>query len=335
MAVRLRVTVKYLGRSVVVLVAAIVLTSCTMGGGRPWSWSARRLVPDASALDAIACPTSTGCVALLADATSVDLTGTTWSAPIPIEDAGRSDAPDGLACVRPTWCVAIDGLNQVLAYDGHRWSKPVRIEPVSKATVDVISCASTTFCVVGDENGDASIYNGKGWSTPTPVADSSGLAGLSCPSAGVCFAVDAESSEVFRYDHGRWSISAELTLSTPQGGSEPNSLDAISCGSRSFCVALDDFGEAFSYDGKWSGAHTFDDIQDEDAELSCTPSLTCVAVDDSDDVVIDQAGAWSSPRHLGRSNAILQDVACAPQSRCVVIDDKGGYFVGHAAGRPA
>jgi hypothetical protein len=325
-------TMRYVGRSVAVLVAAIVLTSCSMSSGTPWSWSARRLVPDASAPEAIDCPTSTGCVALLADATSVDLTGTTWSAPIPVENVERADGPDGLACVSLTWCVAIDGLNRALVYDGQRWSTPVRIEPVARATIDTISCASSTFCVAGDSNGDASIYHGQNWSKPTPVADSSGLAGISCPAAGLCFAVDAESSEVFRYDHGRWSISADLNISTPQGGSEPNSLEAISCGSRDFCVVLDDFGEAFTYDGKWSSsAHTFDAIEDEDAELSCTPFLTCVAVDDSDDVVVDQAGAWSSPHHLGRSNAILQDVACALRSRCVVIDDKGGFFIGHPA----
>jgi hypothetical protein len=316
---------------VAVLAAAIVLASCSMSSGTPWSWSARRLGPGASAFEAIDCPTSTGCVALLADATSVDLTGTAWSAPIPIEGVARSDAPNGLACVSMTWCVAIDGLNHVLIYNGQRWSGPLTIEPVSRATLDAISCASSTFCVVGDSNGDASVYNGRHWSAPTPVADSSGLAGISCPSAGVCFAVDAESSEVFRYDHGTWSISADLNLSTPQGGSEPNSLDSISCGSRDSCVALDDFGDAFTYDGKWSGVHTFDVIEDEDAVVSCTASLTCVAVDDSDDVVVDQAGAWSSPRHLGRLNAILQGVACAHRARCVVIDDKGGFFVGHPA----
>jgi hypothetical protein len=158
------------------------------------------------------------------------------------------------------------------------------------------------------------------------------VAGLSCPSVGVCFAIDAESSEVFRYGHGRWSVSADLNISTPQGGSEPNSLEAISCGSRNFCVVLDGFGEAFTYDGKWSSSpQNFDDIEDEGAELSCTASLTCVAVDDSDDVVVDQAGAWSAPRHLGRSSATLNDVSCAPRSRCVVIDDKGGFFVGHPA----
>jgi hypothetical protein len=327
-----RVRVLHVGRSAALLVAAIVLAGCTMSGGTPWSWSARRLIPGPSAPDAIDCPTSTGCVALLTDATSVALTGTTWSAPIPVENVGRSEAPNGLACVRTTWCVAIDGVNRVLTYDGQRWSTPVRIEPVSTgATLSAVSCASVTFCAVGDSNGDASLYNGQSWSKPTPVADSGGVAGLSCPAIGECFAVDAESSEVFRYDHGRWSVSANLNISTPQGGSEPNTLEAISCGGPSFCVVLDDFGEAFTYNGKWSGAHMFDNIEDEDAELSCTASLTCVAVDDSDDVVVDQAGAWSSPRHLGRSSATLGDVACVPRSRCVVIDDRGGFFIGHPA----
>jgi hypothetical protein len=315
-----------------VMVAALVLAGCTMGGGTPWSWSARRLVPNSTTLTAIDCPTSTACVALGVDSTSVALTGRTWSAPLPVEHVAPGDGPGGLACASVTWCVAIDGLNDVLLYDGHRWSSPVRLEPVSRASLDAISCASTIFCAVGDSNGDASIYNGTIWSKPTAVADSSGVAGISCPADGLCFAVDAESSEVFRYDHGRWSVSATLNLSTPQGGSEPNALDAISCGSPTFCVALDAFGEAFTYNGKWSGARTFDDIENEGAELSCPAARTCVAVDDSDDAVVDQAGSWTSPRHLGRSSATLDGVACAPRTRCVVIDDKGGYFVRHRTG---
>ena len=309
------------------------LTSCSLTGGSPWSWTGPKLVSGSVRLNAIDCATPKGCVALAENGESVRLDGSTWSRPVSVEHVGTSDGPDALACVSTSWCRAIDGLGRVLAYDGRRWGAPVNVEPASTGgTLSAISCASVTFCAVGDSNGDAAIYNGQRWSKLTPVADSSGVAGLSCPSVGVCFAIDAESSEVFRYGHGRWSVSADLNISTPQGGSEPNSLEAISCGSRNFCVVLDGFGEAFTYDGKWSSSpQNFDDIEDEGAELSCTASLTCVAVDDSDDVVVDQAGAWSAPRHLGRSSATLNDVSCAPRSRCVVIDDKGGFFVGHPA----
>ena len=80
--------------------------------------------------------------------------------------------------------------------------------------------------------------------------------GRRASSTGLCFAIDVQSDEVFRYLDGRWGISADLDLSTPQGGSEPNTLAAISCGSASFCVALDDFGEAFDLRREVVGAST-------------------------------------------------------------------------------
>jgi hypothetical protein len=206
----------------------------------------------------------------------------------------------------------------------------VQVEPTSTgATISALSCASATFCAIVDSDGDASFYNGAGWSRLSPVADSGGLAALSCPTVGVCFAADAQSGEIYRYENSRWSISANLNLSTPQGGSEPNTLNAISCGDRNFCVALDDFGDAFSYDGEWSsGPHTFDNIQLGDDDLSCTATLRCVIVDDSNDVITYDDGAWSAPRHLDSSRGTLVDVSCGLRTRCVAVDGSGGYFIG-------
>jgi hypothetical protein len=319
-------------RAALVLVA-IALAGCFTSGGSPWSWSARRVVPGGSRLAAVDCPTPGGCVALTAAATSVRLEGSTWSAPIPIEHVASDDAPDALSCVSVVRCVAIDGLGRALLYNGHGWADPVRIEATPDAgTLSAVSCASADFCAVGDSNGEASIFDGKTWSRLVPVADSSGVAALSCPSVGVCFAVDDESDEAFRYADGRWSISADLNLSTPQGGSEPNSLGAISCGDRTFCVALDEFGDAFTYDGKWSSnPQTFDNIENEDEELSCTAAHTCVAVDDSNDVITYEDGAWNSPHQLGTTRAMVDDISCGSRSHCLVLDDRGGYFVGRPA----
>jgi hypothetical protein len=251
-----------------------------------------------------------------------------------VEHVAGSDTPSELSCTSTTRCVTFDGLGRVFTYNGRTWSSPVEVEPVSGGTIDAISCAGASFCAVVDSNGDASFFDGSRWSKPAPVADSSGIAALSCPSAGVCFAVDSQTGEAYRYANGRWSISAELNLSTPQGGSEPNTLNAISCGSPRFCVALDDFGDAFVYDGSWSvNPHTFDNIQLGDEELSCTATQRCVVVDDSNDAVVYDDGAWSSARRLDASSGTLVDVSCAPSpgSRCVAVDGSGGYFVGQSS----
>ena len=314
----------------VLVLLAVGLASCAPAGSS-WSWTARRTVPGGAVLDALACPTASACVALVGAVQSVRFDGTSWSAPVPVEQVSGANAPSVLTCVRATWCATFDGLGRVLTFDGDHWSQPVQVDSAS-AGISGISCASTDFCAVVDSGGDAAIYNGVDWSRPAPVADSSGLAAVSCPTAGLCFAVDMQSDEVFRYTDGRWGVSADLSLSTPQGGSEPNSLADISCGSRSFCVALDDFGEAFTYDGKWSGPHTFDDIADGDAALSCTAALVCVIVDDNNSAVVDENGAWGAPHHLDApSGTMLLNVACAPRARCVAIDGRGGYFIGRSS----
>jgi hypothetical protein len=298
----------------VLALLALGLASCAADGGSSWSWTARRTV-SGGAFDAVACPSATACVALVGSVQSVRFDGTTWSAPTPIEQVNRSDAPSGLTCVRTTWCATFDGLGRVLTYDGQHWSRPVQVDSAAAEITD-ISCANPDFCAIVDANGDAAIYDGVHWTAPAPVADSSGLVAVSCPSTGVCFAIDVQSEE------------AELNLSTPQGGSEPNSLAAISCGSRSFCVALDAFGEAFTYDGKWSGAHTFDDdLENGDAALSCTAALVCMIVDDNNNAVVDENGAWSAPHHLDAQGTMLLDVSCAPRGRCVAVDGRSGYFI--------
>ena len=306
---------------------AVGLTSCTPAGGSSWSWTARRTVPGGGGLDAVACPSATACVALFGQDQSARLDGSTWSAPVPVEQVGRSDAPSALTCVRATWCATFDGLGRVLTYDGLRWSPPVQVDPAGGG-ITGISCASPDFCALVDADGDAALYDGVQWSAPAPVADSSGLVAVSCPSNGLCFAIDAESDEVFRYGDGRWGISADLDLSTPQGGSEPNTLAAISCGSRSFCVALDDFGEAFTYDGTWSGPHTFDTMADGEDALSCTAELVCVLVDDNNNAIVDENGGWVAPRHLDATGTMLAGVSCAGQARCVAFDGRGDYFIG-------
>ena len=309
----------------VLALLALGLASCAPAGGSSWSWTARRTVPG-GAFDAVACPSATACVALVGSVQSLRFDGTTWSAPTPVEQVRRSDAPSGLTCVRTTWCATFDGLGRVLTYDGQHWSRPVQVDSAAAEITD-ISCANPDFCAIVDADGDAAIYDGVHWTAPAPVADSSGLVAVSCPSTGVCFAIDVQSDEVFRYADGKWGISAELNLSTPQGGSEPNSLAAISCGSRSFCVAVDAFGEAFTYDGKWSEAHTFDDLENGDAALSCTAALVCVIVDDNNNAVVDENGAWSPPHHLDAGGTMLLGVSCAPRARCVAVDGRSGYFI--------
>src|SRR5579864_2673565 len=66
---------------------------------------------------------------------------------------------------------------------------------------------------------------------------------ISCPSSGVCLAVDNQGRFV-SYRNGSWSQPRSL---------ERDALTTISCGSASFCVAVDDSGRALVFNGlSWS-----------------------------------------------------------------------------------
>ena len=138
-------------------------------------------------------------------------------------------------------------------YDGTTWTASSVVDRDGHLTG--LSCPTSRFCVTVDDAGEVLTYD-RTWSAPIDVDDGGDLVSVSCTSPHFCLAVSEDSpATTYRFDGATWSSVAVPNPSTPQGGSEPNVLSWVSCATSKYCVALDDFGEAFIRNGRdWSGA---------------------------------------------------------------------------------
>lgn len=170
----------------------------TNGGA---SWSSAVLPPSVGALGSVDCPSTTFCVAVGASIVVSTDGGVKWV--IKNVDGGTG-VLRSVSCVSQTSCTAI-GPNPAVAQNlessafsvttsnaGETWT-PVSM-PASSATLDMISCAPGSVCeAVGSSFGSngslvfKSADGGATWSPlSAPVADLTGISGVSCISASAC-----------------------------------------------------------------------------------------------------------------------------------------------------
>jgi hypothetical protein len=157
----------------------------------------------------------------------------------------NDSAASALSCASRTFCVVMDNTGHV-AYDkGSGWSKRTSIDNVGMFAV---SCVSSRFCVALDGVSRVLSYNGKRWTTPQPIGtptdpvDATAPGRLSCPVAGFCAALTDHDAAIDR--NGTWTTTANA---------DAHVLEAVSCASRSFCIAVDKRGNAIVFNGKtWS-----------------------------------------------------------------------------------
>ena len=151
------------------------------------------------------------------------------------------------------------------------------------------------------------------------------LEGVSCPSSGLCVAVDRGGNVV--------------TSTNPTGGATAwtvthvdgsNGLDSVSCPSSGLCVAVDDAGNVVTSTNPTGGASAWtvthvDGSRDLNS-VSCPSSSLCVTVDDAGDVVTSTnptggAGAWTVSHVDGFP--WLYGVSCPSSGLCVAVDGNG------------
>jgi hypothetical protein len=165
------------------------------------------------------------------------------------------------------------------------------------------------------------------WSSPTLIDSQPPypeLDGVSCPSGGLCVAVDAFGNVVTSTDPtdgaGAWVLA---------NVDRANRVWSVSCTSESLCVAVDSAGDVLTSTeptggtSKWSAAHV--DGSHELLGVSCVSGTLCVAIDGAGDVVTstDPSGgehAWTVT-HVDEH--LLRDVSCASTSLCVAVDANG------------
>jgi len=242
---------------------------CAVGdsGGRAvsysnGSWGARTAPPGQSfAINAVSCTSAVFCLAG-SDVTTTPRTlngGTTWE----VQNSQGVNYPGQLVAVSCApgadattgFCVVVDGGNAAFpsSNGGVNFlpgNRPDGVIPGASGLTSV-SCTSSTSCVVVDGGGKAFYYRGGvlGGADWTAVNADLGrqLRSVSCvpgsPSNQTfCAAVDSGGYEIETADGGvTWSTPALITGTT---GTAP--LNAVSCVTASFCVAVDNGGNGYT-----------------------------------------------------------------------------------------
>jgi hypothetical protein len=195
----------------------------------------------------------------------------------------------------------------------------------SKANEDPtsVSCQSARFCMAVLGSGYAATYDGTTWSQPTALPASAGQpASVSCPAVGFCMAVDAQDTSVFVFTGSSWRSAPGID--DPAAG-DRTGMASVSCASPSFCAAVDNGSNAFTFNGtSWSRA-TAIDPGNQLSTVSCPSAGFCAAVDYGPNVVTFNGTSWGKPSAID-PGSYLQAVSCASASFCVAMDRRGNAF---------
>ncbi len=169
------------------------------------------------------------------------------------------------------------------------------------------------------------------WSGAVEIDRGQALSGVSCPSLGLCVAVDGA---------GRALLSTHAAGATASAWSTPfalrgaGALTSVSCPSTALCVAVDGEGRAVLSTqpavpgtGAWSEAFALAGVKGL-VSVSCASTALCVAVDSEGQLVFSTdpslAGpsAWSAPFAVGGAEK-LTAVSCASTGLCVAVSSTG------------
>jgi hypothetical protein len=236
-----------------------------------------------------------------------------WTTPVAIDPQtlASSTTITGLSCTLRGGCYAADSRGTVLAlHSSGDW--PVAATDPNGGLV-ALSCSAAGSCLTIDSQGLSMVLRHGAWSSPVSIGTGSGtVTSASCASPDFCLAVDTI-GQAFTYagPSAGWS---QRTVA-PSG----QALNAVSCASRTACVAVGAGGAVYSYDGaSWAGPATVDSGHDL-VSVSCPSAGFCMAVDSSGDAVQFSAGHWSA-QPLGFSAAA---VSCPVVGTCLAAGGGG------------
>ena len=125
-------------------------------------------------------------------------------------------------------------------------------------------------------------------------------------------------------------LSEPVTEPATQGGWSEVPVDlplhpqSVSCPSTSFCVAVDNDGNAVTYNGSSWGAPTGIDSDVSLTSVSCPSTSFCLALARDGNVVTYNGSSWSasaSTSYVGEGG--LSSVSCASASFCVAVGASG------------
>ena len=102
-------------------------------------------------------------------------------------------------------------------------------------------------------------------------------------------------------------------------------VTSVSCRASNFCIAVDDAGNAFTYNGSWTQPKDIDGTRELTA-VSCNSSGFCVAVDNHGNAVIRSGGNWALPQGIDGTTP-LWGVSVVSSSFAVAVDEDGNALM--------
>ncbi|MFL6161938.1 MAG: hypothetical protein ACJ74U_06895 [Jatrophihabitantaceae bacterium] len=216
-----------------------------------------------------------------------------------------------VSCPTASFCMAAQQAGFAESWNGASWGTPARAGQAS--TLNSVSCASASFCVAGGTGPtgvpELSSFNGSAWSHAASLSSQSSDVEVSCASATSCVATAETSYRTF--SSGSWSSEK------PTGGH----LRALSCPSASFCLAVDQLGRTYTFDGAgWSAPVTVAGFAP--WAVDCPSATFCVAVGQTAAAQFD--GTNWTPAGVVDPGRSLLSVSCASSTSCRAVDNAGG-----------
>jgi Protein kinase domain len=240
-----------------------------------------------------------------------------WLKPQTVDTSG--DQLGSISCPTEGFCIAVsDDIGKAYFYSKRKWSTGIRLDNEGLSSV---SCSNASFCIATGSDNRAYIYDKGKWTTTR--LNSPELTSVSCVPGDICQATGNLDS--FTYSGGSWR-----TRQRVEGDSgSVNTLQSISCVTSSFCMAVDDAGNAFTYThSSWSVAYQIVNSNSADnnevlVSVSCATTTFCAAVSESGNVYIYPDGGWSPGRQEG-----FTSVSCLAVNFCFAVGDGIDYYSG-------
>ncbi|MGO9750540.1 MAG: hypothetical protein ACLP22_03305 [Solirubrobacteraceae bacterium] len=273
---------------------------------------------------AVACPSTSQCVAVDSGGREVTFDPVSPGAPTPttIDNGSGLNAVD---CPSASECVTTDTAGREVTFDPATsgYAAPVAVDTHS---LPKLACPSTSQCTALDSQGAEVTFDPTSPGSPTPVTiDTGGVDGLACPLLSQCSAVDSDGVQV-TFDPTSPGTPALLTLD------RGTSLVSASCPASSQCTALDSLGaEATFYPGSSrSPSHAsignrYDNTGGLTA-IACPSTSLCVAFfyeEPGTVLLFDPADPSRVSGTTVEDGYSLVGLACPSKSQCVAADSDG------------
>jgi hypothetical protein len=284
---------------------------------------------DATAFDTaqpsvVSCASATYC--MMTDGQHIFVLSGTTVADSPAPGGPLHGFTYAISCPTPSFCVAVDWSGAYLTYNGTTWSAPRTISPLAGAA-DSVSCTSPAFCLAATASnaagqGNIFAFNGQTW---TWVGQDLPVSSVSCTSPQFCELMTYGSDGSVRT--AVWTGTTVLNYAVldayPGFGPAPGQ-GQVSCVSPAFCVAVDDLGNAFTYDGTaWSAATALDPGWTAVMTgISCPTTTFCVAVDAGGHEYTFDGSTWTAGATIDTIGQ-PQAISCTVSHFCLMGDLSG------------